>query len=416
MISGLFLLVLLLHVLVVPIEMPLTPEAARGGLHHAQNEAAAANGKVDLFPPEEIADLIPAPTEEFVYRPLQLGDYEKHYLELLRDLTEAPEVSKETWRRQFERMVVQPHAYFVIVVEDVQKKRIAASITLLLEWKFIRSAAVRGRIEDVVVHHDYRSKGFAKRLFEIAVELAKRKDVYKLSLDCKDNLVPFYEKFGLVKEGNNMNDVTKSARNPVVVGMGNEQSQAGPSAPTSSSSFSFLNRKSTRSSQKTHSPVVVANQRRTDPNEDENLKKLREIPRFQPLLKGVLPGQRDPPGVFQKIDPKHISRFVHRLQIHFAACHRAVGAEQTALCTKITEVDTTTSDVFKRTSIHAKKYETLTADLKRIQTLESNLDSLQTLLEDVTRGLQTLNELLPDDQRLPLLPLFCAPKTKQIEE
>ncbi|KAI6197020.1 hypothetical protein M3Y94_01176100 [Aphelenchoides besseyi] len=116
--------------------------------------------------------------------------------------------------------------------------------------------------------------------------------------------------------------------------MGNEQSHGESSTTTS---FPFLQRK--RASQKTHSPVVVANTRRTDPNEDENLKKLREIPRFQPLLRGVLPGQRDQPSIFSKIDPKYISRFIHRLQIHFTACQQTVTAEQTKLNAKITEVN-----------------------------------------------------------------------------
>ncbi|KAI6186151.1 BLOC-1-related complex subunit 5 [Aphelenchoides besseyi] len=128
-------------------------------------------------------------------------------------------------------------------------------------------------------------------------------------------------------------------------------------------------------SQKTHSPVVVANTRRTDPNEDENLKKLREIPRFQPLLRGVLPGQRDQPSIFSKIDPKYISRFIHRLQIHFTACQQTINAEQTKLNAKITELS----------------------------------------LEEVTSGLQILNELLPENERLPSLPQFRAPKTKQID-
>jgi glucosamine-phosphate N-acetyltransferase len=68
--------------------------------------------------------------------------------------------------------------------------------------KFIHEAGIRGRIEDVVVHHDYRSKGLARHLNEIAIKLAKQKGVYKLSLECKDELLPFYTKFGYKKDQN----------------------------------------------------------------------------------------------------------------------------------------------------------------------------------------------------------------------
>jgi glucosamine-phosphate N-acetyltransferase len=73
---------------------------------------------------------------------------------------------------------------------------------LVLEWKFIHEAGARGRIEDVVVHHGYRSKGLARHLNEILIQLAKKKGVYKLSLECKDELVAFYEKFGYKKDQN----------------------------------------------------------------------------------------------------------------------------------------------------------------------------------------------------------------------
>lgn len=64
----------------------------------------------------------------------------------------------------------------------------------------------------------------------------------------------------------------------------------------------------------------------------------QEIPRFQPLLKGVLPGQRDPQSIFTKIDPRYISRFVHRLQEHFTICYQVVSNEQTSIFARISEV------------------------------------------------------------------------------
>lgn len=88
------------------------------------------------------------------------------------------------------------------------------------------------------------------------------------------------------------------------------------------------------------SPIVVVNSRGSagNPEDDENLKKLKEIPRFYPILKGVLPGQRDPPSVFSKIDPRYLLRFTHRLQEHFTICHQTISSEQNSLFAKISDV------------------------------------------------------------------------------
>ncbi len=38
--------------------------------------------------------------------------------------------------------------------------------------------------------------------------LAKQLECYKLSLDCKDSMIPFYETFSFVKEAGNGNFMT----------------------------------------------------------------------------------------------------------------------------------------------------------------------------------------------------------------
>ncbi|KAI6183995.1 Glucosamine 6-phosphate N-acetyltransferase [Aphelenchoides bicaudatus] len=188
--------------------MALTPNAALESLHRVQSEAArqaniSTDSSLELFPSSEIAEYLKDLPEEFEFRPLQIGDYSKNYLDVIRDLTVVGDVSETVFRNQFLVMAsTKPHAYFTIVAEDKKLKKIAASITLVLEWKFAHNASARGRIEDVVVHHDYRSKGLARHLNEIVIQLAKKKGVYKISLECKDEYVGFYEKFGYKKDQN----------------------------------------------------------------------------------------------------------------------------------------------------------------------------------------------------------------------
>jgi len=59
---------------------------------------------------------------------------------------------------RFESMKKCPGTYFVTVVEDTNLKKLVATTTLVLEQKFIHSAGVRARIEDVVVDSEYRGR------------------------------------------------------------------------------------------------------------------------------------------------------------------------------------------------------------------------------------------------------------------
>ena len=51
-----------------------------------------------------------------------------------------------------------------------------------------------GQIEDVVVDENWRGYGVGEKLIKALVERAWEKKCYRLSLFCKEELVPFYEK------------------------------------------------------------------------------------------------------------------------------------------------------------------------------------------------------------------------------
>jgi glucosamine-phosphate N-acetyltransferase len=102
--------------------------------------------------------------------------------------------------------------YFIIVAVDESRDKIVASTTLFLEYKFIHGNAIvsyqqiffthslifcqRGRIEDVVVDESARGKRLGKLVVKIAIALAKKLKCYKLSLDCRDEIIPFYTSLG----------------------------------------------------------------------------------------------------------------------------------------------------------------------------------------------------------------------------
>ncbi|CAJ0920155.1 unnamed protein product, partial [Mesorhabditis belari] len=143
--------------------------------------------------------------EGFVVRPLNIGDYDKGFLSLLSQLTRVGDVTRENFVTRFRTMAdTRPTSYYVVVIEETSTHQLVGSATLVLEWKFIHAAGARARIEDVVIRHDMRGRKLGALLNRVLVSLAKLFGVYKISLECKDSLIPFYELNGFKKdEGNN---------------------------------------------------------------------------------------------------------------------------------------------------------------------------------------------------------------------
>lgn len=98
--------------------------------------------------------------------------------------------------------------YYVTVIEDTRSNTIIGAASLIIERKFIHSCGVRGRLEDVVVNNTYRGKQLGKLIVVTVTLLANYLGCYKMSLDCKDKLIPFYTTLGYILEPGNSNSMT----------------------------------------------------------------------------------------------------------------------------------------------------------------------------------------------------------------
>jgi glucosamine-phosphate N-acetyltransferase len=123
------------------------------------------------------------------FRRLEKGDFQKNYLELLKQLTTVGDISKEKYETTFDKMGAE-----VWVIEFEGK--IIASVSLLLEQKIIHECGIVGHLEDVVVDRDYRKYGLGKFIIEKIIKIARERGCYKLIGDCKSELLGFYEKNG----------------------------------------------------------------------------------------------------------------------------------------------------------------------------------------------------------------------------
>ncbi|EFN85541.1 probable glucosamine 6-phosphate N-acetyltransferase [Harpegnathos saltator] len=160
--------------------------------------------EVNLFNPTILERLTLPPTDGLLIRPLNSTDYEKGFLVLLSQLTDVGNVTKEQFLNRFYNMKAAG-GYYIVVIEDIYTGKVIACATLVVEQKFIHNCGVRGRLEDVVVNNNYRGKSLGKLVVTIIVQLSRYFHCYKLSLDCTDRLVSFYENIGFKREPNNAN-------------------------------------------------------------------------------------------------------------------------------------------------------------------------------------------------------------------
>jgi len=158
--------------------------------------------EVTFNPPIENC-LTPGPSLRL--RPLQLGDFRKGFLQLLSQLTKVGDISEEQWRKRFLDMKRKCGTYFVMVVEDSLTGQVVGATTLVVEQKFIHGCNQVGRVEDVVVSDQYRGRQLGKFLVASALLLAHKLHCYKVTLNCTDKMIKFYNGIGFKCEDGDAN-------------------------------------------------------------------------------------------------------------------------------------------------------------------------------------------------------------------
>jgi glucosamine-phosphate N-acetyltransferase len=129
-------------------------------------------------------------------RLLQVADLKPKsgFWETLANLTRDKKVSYSQAVKAYHRAKKQDSYTYVAV--DPTDGQIVSAVKLLVEQKFIRGLGLAGHIEDVATRKGYEDKGIASQLIEAALKKAKALGCYKVILDCRQELVGFYKRFG----------------------------------------------------------------------------------------------------------------------------------------------------------------------------------------------------------------------------
>ena len=137
-------------------------------------------------------------------RNLEINDFHKSFINLLLQLTQlsfSTNTTKENdWNSFFEDLQNNKH-HHIFVIENDEKNKIIASITLIIENKVLRNFGKVAHIEDLVVDTNYRKLGLAQKLIDHCISISKKKYCcYKVILNCDESLKEFYKKFSFTQK------------------------------------------------------------------------------------------------------------------------------------------------------------------------------------------------------------------------
>lgn len=135
--------------------------------------------------------------ENHTFRKLTMKDYDA-YFALINDFRKT-----NFTREQFMVTLANIQQSSDIWVIEEEGMLIGTG-TILYEYKFIFDICILAHIEDICIKKEYRSHGYGKKLLHKLVEEAKQKQCYKITLDCMEENISFYEKCNFEKRGQQM--------------------------------------------------------------------------------------------------------------------------------------------------------------------------------------------------------------------
>lgn len=125
----------------------------------------------------------------------QLGDTQD-IIKIMSRLSDSPELTFEKRRAVFD---VRQGSIETYVMVDGAK--VIGTGSIVYEKKFSHGGQYEGKISDVVIAEEYEKQGHGTTLVEFLIQQASV-TCYKVTLNCKKELVNFYRLCGMRESGN----------------------------------------------------------------------------------------------------------------------------------------------------------------------------------------------------------------------
>ena len=128
-----------------------------------------------------------------------------HYKAYLALMNEFRPVNTSMSLDDFREFLTQTPNIYVYMSPNNDKP--IASITIMIEQKFIHNSGRVGHIEDLYVAKGHRSVGIGGKMLEFSKEYCRREKCYKMILYCDENLMSYYktkefEEYGMTMKYN----------------------------------------------------------------------------------------------------------------------------------------------------------------------------------------------------------------------
>lgn len=130
-----------------------------------------------------------------VLKPLYGPYLTQDYIDTLSALSPVglePDKISDIYRRRLQHGIKT----FIAVITDGTQERVVGTATLIVEERFAYGGSFAGYIEDVAVHPLWQRRNIGQRLVSYVVEQAWKLKCRKVTLNCKPELMPFYERIG----------------------------------------------------------------------------------------------------------------------------------------------------------------------------------------------------------------------------
>jgi ribosomal protein S18 acetylase RimI-like enzyme len=81
----------------------------------------------------------------------------------------------------------------------VEMNKVIGYGSIIFETKI--RGGIHGHIEDIAIQKDYQNKGFGSYLIDTLIQVAKKRNCYKVSLGCDKKNIKFYKKIKFAESG-----------------------------------------------------------------------------------------------------------------------------------------------------------------------------------------------------------------------
>ena len=150
--------------------------------------------------------------------------------------------------------------------------------------------------------------------------------------------------------------------------------------------------------------VVVKSGKNTTKGEqiikDPDLVKLNNIATFYPLMKGPLNGNVATDEITNRLDSRPARALCARYEIHLRMCAEAVAFDQNAITRRLKELDNHSAMVLRGISERHKKLQGQMNLISTVEDVKRNIDRVEMTLQEIIPLMETLNEMLPKQDRM----------------